>query len=30
MKKILSLLLAGILQKTGFARQLEQNNYTFR
>ena len=24
------LLLAGILQKTGFARQLEQNNYTFR
>lgn len=24
------LLLAGVLQKTGFARQLEQNNYTFR
>ena len=24
------LLLAGILQKTGFARQLEQNNYTLR
>ena len=24
------LLLAGLMQKTGFSRQLEQNNYTFR